>query len=61
MTVDWGTGSVEYREGLVFYFENDGKVWYDASKGIEVDGWREELAPYEGAQEPHPFVKDKKA
>jgi hypothetical protein len=48
MDADWGNGRVEYRGGMVLYFENDGVVWYDAVKGVAKERWQAELAPYEG-------------
>lgn len=46
--VSWVTGRVDYRHGMVAYFENDGVVWYDAEHGICRDGWQQELEPFEG-------------
>ena len=48
MTITWGNGYVDYRSNRVYYFENNGVVWYDAANGIARDGWQAELEPYEG-------------
>ena len=59
-SVSWGNGEVVFRrlagDHFIFYFENDGVIWYDAVNRIARDGWQKELEPYEGTDWPgYPF------
>ena len=45
---NWKTGSVDFVGGKVFFFDDEGVVWYDAVNRIALDGWQAKLEPFEG-------------
>ncbi len=57
--VSWGTGQVDFvaHDGVkkVVWFENNGVVWYSAVDRIAMEGWQDELDPFEGRCEGYPF------